>query len=120
MQIFILILTAVVIGVTGQLIIKKGVLSLGGIGGGGLLAFFLRAAFSPWIVGGILLYVLGTAVWLILLTKVDVSYAYPMLSLGYIFVLLFSFVFLHEPLTAIKFLGTLLIVIGVSLIASKR
>jgi len=120
MPIFILILAAVVVGVAGQLIIKKGVLSLGGIGGGGLLAFFMKAAISPWIVSGILLYVLGTGVWLILLTKVDVSYAYPMLSLGYVFVLFFSFVFLHEPITLLKILGTILIVIGVSLIASKR
>jgi len=120
MPIFILILIAVVVGVSGQLIIKKGVLTLGGIGSGGLLAFFAKAAFSPWIIAGIFLYVLGTGVWLILLTKVDVSYAYPMLSLGYVFVLFFSFVFLHEPLTALKLLGTLLIVIGVSLIASKR
>lgn len=119
MPIFVLILTSVIVGVCGQLIIKKGVLTLGGIGSGGLLAFFVKAAFSPWIVAGILLYVLGTAVWLILLTKVDVSYAYPMLSLGYVFVLFFSALFLHEPLTALKILGTILIVAGVALIAKK-
>lgn len=120
MPIFILILAAVVVGVAGQLIIKKGVLTLGGIGGGGLLSFFLKAAFSPWIIAGILLYILGTGVWLILLTKVDVSYAYPMLSLGYVFVLFFSFVFLHEPLTLLKVIGTVLIVLGVSLIAIRK
>lgn len=93
---------------------------MGGIGSGGLVAFFTKAAFSPWIIGGISLYVIGTGVWLILLTKVDVSYAYPMLSLGYIFVLFFSALFLQEPLTVLKILGTLLIVLGVSLIAVKR
>lgn len=116
-MIYLLILSAVVIGVLGQLLMKHGVSLLGGIGSGGLATFFLKAAFSPWIIAGIFAYVFGTGIWLVLLSKVEVSFAYPMLSLGYIFLLLLSAFFFHEQITPIRIMGVILIVLGVSLVA---
>jgi multidrug transporter EmrE-like cation transporter len=51
--------------------------------------------------------------WIFVLKKLELSIAYPMVSLGYVFVMLLSFYFLQEQLYLTKILGTGLIVSGV-------
>ncbi|EGL53322.1 hypothetical protein MAMP_00820 [Methylophaga aminisulfidivorans MP] len=55
--------------------------------------------------------------WLYVLTRVDVSRAYPFVGLGFIGTMLFAHFFLQEPITIQKLAGTLLIVSGVVLLA---
>jgi len=113
--IYLFIFASVIIGVAGQLLMKQGVSQLGDYSSN-LINFLLKAALSPWIISGLIGYVIGTVIWLLLLSKVDVSYAYPMLSLGYIFLLIFASLFLGEQITMIRVIGVSLIVIGVILI----
>ena len=55
-----------------------------------ILPRLLRAATNPFVVGGAVAYALSFALWLIVLTRVDLSYAYPLLSMGYVLVVVFS------------------------------
>jgi drug/metabolite transporter (DMT)-like permease len=73
---------------------------------------------SPLIIFGLLLYGISAIIWLLVLSRVDLSLAYPMLAIGYIFVLLVSLFFLGEKVTLMRWLGTVLIVGGVVLNAS--
>ena len=113
-----LLLTSVALGVGGQLAIKAGVGRAGDLQG--LLAvsaakFFLTVVKNPLILIGIGLYAVSMVLWLLVLSRVDLSLAYPMIALGYVGVVLASKFLLHEEVPVLRWLGTGLIVLGVFL-----
>jgi drug/metabolite transporter (DMT)-like permease len=73
--------------------------------------------FNKYILLGLTCYGLSMLFWLYVLTKVDVSRAYPFVGLGFIGTMLFAYYFLHEPVTVQKLIGTFLVVSGVVLLA---
>ena len=95
---------------------KKTALSTDGFNVSGMLASFafLKAAlFSPFLWVGLLLVLLVFIIWSTILSKIDLSVAVPIASFSYIFVPLVSVIFLHEQISIIRWLGILLILIGV-------
>jgi multidrug transporter EmrE-like cation transporter len=77
----------------------------------------VAAASNPFVIAGGVLYALSFALWLIVLTRADLSYAYPLLSMGYVIVVLLSRVLFQEAVTPIRLAGTLVICVGVFLIS---
>ncbi|MDU0356362.1 EamA family transporter [Paraglaciecola aquimarina] len=71
------------------------------------------------VLAGLIAYVSSAGIWLVVLSKIDVSKAYPFVGLGFIGTMLFAHWFLNEPLTTVKVVGTVLIVAGVLLISSN-
>jgi multidrug transporter EmrE-like cation transporter len=71
----------------------------------------------PNVLIGLVLYAVSTVFWLIALSKIELSVAYPMLSIGYILLMILSYFLLNESITAYKVIGTLLIVAGITLIS---
>lgn len=119
MRPYVLILVSVFLGALGQVSMKKGMSSLESISLE--LSTFLTAAVqmisSPFVVLGIFLYALSTIFWLALLSRWDLSYAYPMISISYILVLLFSWMFFQERFGLLRVFGVLLICTGVFLVS---
>jgi multidrug transporter EmrE-like cation transporter len=72
---------------------------------------------NKYIFLGLTCYGASMLFWLYVLTKVDVSRAYPFVGLGFIGTMLFAYYFLNEPITAQKIVGTFLVVSGVVLLA---
>ena len=66
---------------------------------------------------GLFCYGLGFLVWLIVLSKAEVSYAYPLISLGYVFTAVLAWFLFGEALTEIRMVGIVIICLGVFLIA---
>lgn len=66
---------------------------------------------------GIISYGISFLLWIKVLSKVELSYAYPMVSLGYVLVMIFSYFFFKENITPIRILGVAFIMIGVILVA---
>ena len=77
----------------------------------------LQVFINKYILLGLACYGLSMLFWLYVLTKVDVSRAYPFVGLGFIGTMLFAYYFLNEPITSQKLLGTLLVIGGVVLLA---
>jgi multidrug transporter EmrE-like cation transporter len=71
---------------------------------------------EKFVVIGIALYAIATLLWLVVISKEELSFAYPMLAIGYILIAIFSKVFFNENVTFVRFLGILLISIGVFLL----
>lgn len=71
------------------------------------------------VVLGLVLYGISAFFWIIALSKVELSRAYPMLSIGYLGVLLLSWWFLNEHITSIRLLGIVAICLGVYLVAKS-
>lgn len=87
----------------------------------GILAqpFTIRTAFAvltdKYVLGGFLLYVLGAAVWLGVLSKWDVSKAYPLVGLGFVFTVMIGWI-IGEQVTLMRVLGVAFICAGVVLV----
>ena len=117
----VMLIVAVGLGVCGQLAMKSGVTRAGDLQtilGQSVWRFAATVVKSPLIILGLFLYGISTIFWLLVLSRVDLSLAYPMIALGYVFVLLVSIVFLGEKVNVTRWLGTALIVLGVVLNAS--
>lgn len=108
-------------GVSGQLVLKRGMSILGAqsLSGSNVVDVVLRMVLSPWVIGGLLIYVAGTFFWLMVLSRVELSFAYPMTSMSYILIVLSSWYLLGESISPLRIVGVVTIIAGVSLIAQS-
>lgn len=72
-----------------------------------------KAALNIYIWGGMACYAISILVWLVVLSKVEVSYAYPFLSIGYIVTAFIGYFFLGESMGMSKIIGILTICVGI-------
>lgn len=112
------ILVAGVFSVAGQIVMKRGLVGIGPIGleASALPQALLSLALNPLIVLGLLVTVMGTFFWLITLSRVDLSFAYPFASLNYGLVLAAAWFLLDERVSPTRLLGVLTICAGVALV----
>lgn len=112
------LLISMFLGVVGQVFIKKGLNSLGNLDfSTALIATYVKIFFTPFIILGISLYSLGVFFWLYALSKVELSFAYPFVSVSYVLVLFFSWWFLGENISLLRWAGVFSICLGVFLIS---
>jgi len=116
---FSFLLTGVLLNAGAQLLLKAGTNALGVITltREDWLDQFGRMAVEPHLAGGIACYVVSVVVWIIGLSRVPVSIAYPMLSLGYIVNAIAAHYLLGESVTLARWFGIGFIIIGVWLVA---
>lgn len=114
-QPFALLLGAVALGVTGQFLMKSGMNQVGAIDRLAL-STLLRMLSNPFVLLGFASYGISSICYLMALSRLDLSVAYPTAGLGYVLVLLISAIVLREPVSPIRWLGVLLIFAGVWLI----
>lgn len=114
-----LILTSIFLVVIGQTCLKLGMNQVGRItlDGGVITKAAAKAATSPLIIGGLFLYVVASMIWLVVLSRVDLSVAYPMMSLSYIAVLVIARFALGEDVSPLRWVGVLVIVFGLLLVS---
>ena len=116
---FLLILTGVMLNAGAQLLLKAGVTPLGhlSVDMHNLLPTMLRVL-SQWpILAGLACYVVSVGVWIVGLSRVEVSLAYPMLSMGYVVNALAAWWLFGEALGPMRWAGMLLILGGVLVMA---
>jgi multidrug transporter EmrE-like cation transporter len=122
---FAMIIFSVVLGVAGQISLKHGVgLASGGgtseithtVSAGTVIDLLRSAMSNPFVILGFLCYVISAASWLVILSRVELSYAYPLISIGYIMVMILSKYLFNETVTGFRIAGTLLICGGVFLV----
>ena len=114
-----LILLGVLLNAAAQLALKEGMRRVGHFefAWQNAAPVAWQAATSPFVALGLGLYVLSVAVWLLVLSRVQVSYAYPMLSVGYIVNAIAAYYLFAEDLSPARIGGILVIVAGVYLVA---
>ena len=114
-----LIMTGVLLNAGAQLLLKAGTNAVGHFefSAQNIVPIGMKVAFEPHIAGGIACYVVSVVVWILGLSRVEVSIAYPMLSIGYVLNAVAAWYLFGESLTAQKFIGIAFIVVGVFLVA---
>ena len=110
-----LIVITVIINTTGQFLVKTGVNRVGAVS---LIdAHAILRALSSWMVlCGFVIYFISALIWISILSKTELSWAFPMLSLSYVLTALLSPVLLNEGFSAMRLIGTLVICLGVFLV----
>lgn len=119
MKDFALLLFNVILSVLGQVLLKQGMNQVGEISGSfqQMAPKLIQALMNPFVIGGIGVYGSTTLIWLVVLSRIKLSVAYPMISLGYIFSILFSWLLFKEDVPKIRVLGAFVICIGVYLVS---
>lgn len=104
---------------TAHVLLKKGMMThaLGTVSSDGIFGLVWAVGTNLWVMGGMLLHVSALVVWLWALSKVDISFAYPFLALGYVLVSAMAWFWLGEELSPMKILGMGIIVVGILVLA---
>jgi multidrug transporter EmrE-like cation transporter len=115
-----LVLFAVIAAATGQVMLKHGmqIASARAADSGGSLV--LRAATSPWVLLGLVVFGVSAIAWLGALSKLPLSVAYPFNAVGYLVILLASILVLHERANVLTWVGSLMVVSGLVLVVLTK
>ncbi len=121
-SLILLILANVAMTSLAQIILKFGMSSSAvarTLSGGFRLGSMVNVLLHPWVLTGLVLYFAAAVVWLLVLSKVDVSLAYPFVGLGFVVTMLLAWAVLGEAVTVSRVVGTLLISAGVAILAFR-
>jgi drug/metabolite transporter (DMT)-like permease len=115
------ILFTVLTNAAAQLMLKQGMTVMGPLSFANVnpLVKVLQIVFSPWIFLGLCTFVISMASHLFVLSKVELSFAYPFLSLAYVAVAVFAYFVFREDLNAWRIAGIAFICVGTVLIAQS-
>jgi len=117
---FAFIISGVLLNAVAQVLLKAGTNALGGaihLTVSNAFETFIRVASQLPILAGLACYALSLVVWIMGLSRTDVSIAYPMLSLGYVVAAVGAWMFLGETIPPQRMLGIAVILAGVVLLA---
>ncbi len=109
------VMCTVLLTVYGQIAIKWQVLEAGSFPAdpGEKLWFLARLLANPWVLSALAAGLLASVSWMAAMTRLELSHAYPFMSLAFILVMVCSAWFFSEPITPLKLIGTALVVLGI-------
>ena len=115
---FVIALVAILLLVGGQTLLKLGLNDIGGVSllGGNPINSLLGLFHTPWVILGFVCYAVSAILWLDVLSKLDFSMAFPMVSLTYVFSLLIGRFIFHETISLLRVVGVALILGGLFLV----
>lgn len=116
-----LILFTVLTNFLSQIMLKKGMtqIKIDSLGASNVLQAIPGILLNFFVMGGLVVMVISMASHLLVLSKVDISYAYPFLGLSFVLVTAWGYFMLSEPMSVYKLAGVFLIVCGVALVAKS-
>ena len=116
---FALVLFGVLLNAAAQLLLKAGTNSIGHFefSSANLVPIGWKVATQPYILGGLMCYAISVVVWILALSRVEVSIAYPMLSIGYVVNALAAYLLFGEAVGVQRLVGIGIIVVGVYVVA---
>ena len=116
---FTLLLAGVLLNAAAQLLLKAGTNAVGPFefSTANAVPIGMKLALEPHILGGIACYVVSVVVWILALSRVEVSVAYPMLSIGYVVNAVAAYYLFGEAVSATRLVGIGVIILGVFIVA---
>lgn len=118
-MIYLLLLCGVLLNAGAQLLIKSGMNHIGefSFSPANIVPIGWQVATNLHIIAGLFCYVVSVVLWMLVLSRVEVSFAYPMLSIGYIVNAVSAYYLFGEDLSLTRIVGIAVIILGVVLIA---
>ncbi|MBY0577891.1 MAG: hypothetical protein K2P57_02475 [Burkholderiales bacterium] len=114
---YLYVFLTIILTVYGQIVIKWQVLKAGAFPEDGLgkAYFLLHLLLNFWVISAFAAALLASVTWMAAMTKLQLSHAYPFMSLAFVLVILFSNIFFGEQVTALKVAGIALVVLGLAI-----
>ena len=114
-----LLMTGVLLNAGAQLLLKAGTNSVGAFeySAANIVPIGWKLATEPHIIGGLGCYVISVVVWIMALSRVEVSIAYPLLSVGYLVNAIAAYYLFGEAVTPMRLTGIAIIIVGVWVVA---
>jgi multidrug transporter EmrE-like cation transporter len=114
-----LVLTGVLLNAVAQLMLKAGTNAIGAFqfSTANLAPIGWKVATQPFILGGLACYAVSVVVWILALSRVEVSIAYPMLSIGYVVNAVAAYFLFGEAVGVQRLVGIGIIILGVYIVA---
>jgi len=117
MSMYIILALAIFLNALANILMKVGMMRQGE-SGGNLLLMAKKALVNPVLFAGVISFALGLVAYSYVLSKINLSIAYPvMTSLGYVIVIIASWMFLKEHITFVQVIGFAFIITGVWMVA---
>lgn len=113
---YIYVALSTIFGITGQLLLKRGMGTMGQMTPG--VGMIKQIVLSPWVIGGLIIYATGVLNWMLALSSFELSYVYPFASLSYVGIIIGSYFIFRERISTMRVLGIAVIIAGV-LISSR-
>lgn len=117
---FAVALFSIFLGATGQFLFRLGMLRYGNVTVTGIWRQLGSIILTPAIFLGFSCFGVSSILWLVVISRWELSYAYPLVALGYVLAILYGSCLLHENLTLPKILGSCLILAGISVLGLWR
>ncbi len=114
-----LLMAGVMLNAGAQLLLKAGTNSVGAFeySAANIIPVGWKLATEPHIIGGLSCYVISVVVWIMALSRVEVSIAYPLLSVGYVVNAIAAYYLFGEAVTPMRLTGIAVIIVGVWIVA---
>ncbi|ODA42547.1 EamA family transporter [Desulfosporosinus sp. BG] len=109
-------LFSIVLGASGQFLFRLGMLHYGKVSVTGIWRQLGSIILTPAIFLGFMCFGVSSILWLVVISRWELSYAYPLVALGYVIAILYGTLLLHENLSIAKILGSCLILAGISVL----
>ena len=118
-MLYLLVFISVTAMSAGQLLLKKGLFSVGSYpqNFSELIPFFLKTYSNGYVIVAVFLTILTALVWILTVSRVQLSFVYPFMALSYVLVALFSLLIFKEDVTTLRWLGISVICLGVFLVS---
>ena len=122
MKNILLILSSVALNALAQLFVRQGMLKIGSVSLkiGQMWNMCISFFSNLYLWGGMLCYAVSLVLWMVVLSKVNVSLAYPFSCVGFIITAILAYFFLNEPLTLQKCVGIAVICLGVIILTYSK
>ncbi|MBI5700315.1 EamA family transporter [Candidatus Saganbacteria bacterium] len=112
-----IVLCSILLAVSGQVLMKQGMNNFGTFPIKELIYKIIPMFSSPWVISGFVLFGVSSIFWLAVLSRMELSLVYPMVSIAYVLVALISMFVFKENVSMIRWTGIAVICVGVFLIS---
>jgi len=109
-------LCSIILGATGQFLFRLGMLQYGKVTVTGIWGQLGSILVTPPIFLGFTCFGVSSILWLVVISRWELSYAYPLVALGYVIAIFYGTFLLQETLTLPKIMGSALILAGISVL----
>ncbi|KAF0135058.1 MAG: hypothetical protein FD145_196 [Candidatus Saganbacteria bacterium] len=114
---YLILVVSVSLAVVGQLLMKQGMNQFGTFPISQIITKIIPMFLNPWVFSGLVAFAFSSIFWLAVLSRLQLSLAYPMVSIAYVVVTFASIIFFKEQVALIRWVGVLVICFGVVLIS---
>lgn len=115
-----LVFISIAFSVTGQLLIKHGMNKTGKLYlTKDTVNTLKKIITSKFVILGLASYIISALIWLVVLSKLPLSLAYPLVSSSYILIAIFSKVFFKEKISGLRWLSMVIIIIGIVILSNS-